>query len=169
MNLLHPIFAMNRCKELWLHQAQHQFFINLTTMTGCMNIVDIAMNYLGTVFFQLIDQSIDAGSVAWNRIGRKDNRIARLNGNLPVRAIGNATERGHWLTLRTGTHDHDLFWRVAVDVILINQGIFWNVQIAQLLSSCNCILHAAAKHGNLAALLQGSITGLAKPVDVGGK
>lgn len=55
VDLLHPVFTVNRCEELRLHQPQHELFIDLTTVSGGVDVVNITVDNCRTVFFQLVD------------------------------------------------------------------------------------------------------------------
>ena len=73
----HFVFAVNRHKVFRLDQLQHQLLFLLRGMSSCMQIAqDGFCQYIGTGAKQLVDHLIDACTVARNRTGGKDNRIA---------------------------------------------------------------------------------------------
>ena len=86
----HFVFAVNRHKVFRLDQLQHQLLFLLRGMSCCMQIAqDGFCQYIGTGAKQLVDHLIDACSVARNRTGGKDNRIAWNQLDVAVSSIRN--------------------------------------------------------------------------------
>ena len=148
---LHPVFPVHRDHVLRLGQFDHQLQFFLAAVAGSVDIVDPAVDHVGPAFHQLVDQLVNAQGVAWNRVGREDHSVMRLQLDLPVGAVGNPGEGSQGFTLGTGTKDHDLFRRQGVDCFSIDNQAFRHIQVAQVDPVLDPVLHAPAKNRHLAA------------------
>ena len=83
--------------------------------------------------------------------------------------MGNAGEGCHGFALATGTEDQDFGGWVFFDGIWFDEGIFWDLDIAQFDPVCDGLFHGPAKDSNLASGFHRSVCSLLETENVGGK
>ena len=79
---------------------------------------------------------------------------------------GHARQRSHWLTLRAGSHQHDLVGCHASGLVHLHNGIFRRSQQPQFLRDAHVANHRATVEGNLAASLNSCVDDRLHAVDI---
>ena len=166
MDFLHAVFTVDWHEIFRLDQAEHKFLLLLATVSRGVDVVNLTMNNLYTSFRDNINQLVNAGRITRDRARGKDDCISRLQLHLTVGTIGNPRQGCHRLTLTSGTHNQHFTSWVVLEFIWFNEGIFRNLDIAQLNPVDNSLFHGSAKDRNLTAGLDSSICCLLEPEDV---
>ena len=122
-------------------------------MAGDVQIGELVINNIRALAVKLIDDAADGLFVAGNGGGGDDDAVARLDLHLTVAGERHAVQRGHVFALRAGGNDDDLILRQRLDGVDVNQRAVGDLQIAQLHRDLQDVFHAAARDGDLAAVL----------------
>ena len=84
-------------------------------------------------------------------------------------AVGDASEGGHRLTLRTGAHEDELVVLHVVRLLEVDDGAFGDVQVAEVSGDGHVAHHRAADEDDLAPVLVGDVDDLLDAVHVRGE
>ena len=138
-------------------------------MSGDMNERVTAVHHVSAEPRQAVDHPINRALVARNqRAGQHDGvTLSQLDHRMfPVRHPGQRRQR---LALRARRDDDDLLWAVVVDLALIDQGIAWDFEIAEVPGNGHVAHHRAADVDHLAAMSDGRVQDLLHAVHMGGE
>ena len=115
---LHPELAVDRDEVLRLGQAEHQLELLLAGVPGDVGALDRVVVDVRAGLEQVVDGPGDVLLVARDRAGADDDRVARLDLDEAVVAVGHAREAGHRLALGAGRGDDELGVGMVLDLVL---------------------------------------------------
>ena len=118
---------------------------------------------------KLVDDPSHQLFVAGDGTGREDDQILRAELDLRMVGKGHAVECGHRLALAAGGNQRQLFGAVFFYVVDVNERFFGQLHVPKLGGGPQHADHAAAGHGDLAAVLGADVDDLLHTVHVGGK
>ena len=159
-------FPMDRHEELRLCQRQHQLQLLLTGVTGNVDILNISINHVCTLFQQLIHHARNAFFIPRNGRCTDDNFIIGLYVNLLMLAGCNTGQSGHCLPLAACRNNNQLIVPIISCFVNINQRSGRNPEIIQLGCRFHRIDHTATDNGNLSAVHICRIDNLLNTMDV---
>ena len=107
--------------------------------------------------------------VAGDRAGADDDRVARLDLDEAVVAVGHPGEAGHRLALGAGRGDDELGVRVVLDLVLRDDPRRVVGQVAEVRGDPEVLLHRAADDRHLAVHVGGGVEDLLDAGDVAGE
>ena len=96
---LHPELAVHRDEVLRLGQPEHQLELFLAGVAGHVGALDRVVVDVGAGLEQVVDRPGDVLLVARDRAGADDDRVARLDLDEAVVAVGHPRQAGHRLAL----------------------------------------------------------------------
>jgi len=163
------VFAVNRKEEFRLRQAQHQFLLLLRRVAGDMNFTEILIGDRRACPHQVVHHARHTRFVTRNRLGRDDDRIARLDFDVTVFVRSHTVKRTHRLALTAGRDDQHLIVAVSHHLMRIDEDIFGNIDITELSGCLEVALHRASDHGDFAVIFDTVFDRLIDAVDVGGE
>ena len=136
---------------------------------GDVGPLDRVVEDVGAGLEQVVDRPADVLLVAGDRAGADDDRVARLDLDEPVVAVGHPGEAGHRLALGAGRADDELVGRDVVDLVLGHDPRRVVRQVAEVGRDPEVLLHRAADDGDLAVERGGRIEDLLDAGDVAGE
>ena len=150
-------------------KGQHQLLLFLAGVAGNMGIVHVFVNDLCAQGQKAVDHLGHGLFVAGDGAGRDNDKVSGTDLDGTVAGLRHTGQSGQRFTLAAGGDKDNLFRRVFVDLLDINQHIIRRMQIPQLPRHFGVGNHAAAIDGHLAAILNGQVNDLLDAVDVGSK
>ena len=164
----HLVFAMVRHEVSRLDQIEHQLLLFLRRMSRRMVAGQRRIGYdVGTDLGQLVDDSGYGDTIARNRVGREQYRIARNNVQILVRTVGNPAEGCHRLTLGTGADDADAIGRQRIQIVSGDEIRILDLDEADLAADLENVFHRTTEDRNLAVAGDRCHQNLVETVDVG--
>ena len=135
------VFPVHREEILWLRQRQHQLLLLLAGVPGDMHVVHGFINDLRAKLEQAVDNLCDHFFISGDRIRR--DKVVRPDVYVPMAGARHTGERAQRLALAARGDKRDLFRRIMVDVLNVDQYIFRCVQVAQLERHLCIVYHTA--------------------------
>ena len=126
-----------------LVRPEHQLQLFLAGMTGHVRALDRVVEDVRAGLEQVVDRARDRFLVAGDRAGADDHRVARLDLDESVVAVGHPGEAGHRLALRSGRGDHELGVGMVLDLVLGNDPRRVVGQVAEVGRDAEVLLHRA--------------------------
>ncbi len=162
--------AVDRHRELGPEQVQHLAQLVPPSVTGDVNApIPGTVDDARAAPEQVVDGAGDGLFVAGDRGGGEQDHVALADPDLRMLGGGNAGQGCRGLALAAGDHQHPLVLRQLQHLVQRGHQPLWRVQVAEFLGDAGVLLHAAAGHRHLAAVLLGSLESHVDAADVGGE
>ena len=163
------VFTMHRHEETRTHQIVHHLDFLLAGVAGNVDAVALFIDNVRTQLVQMVDSTGNKLFVARNRCSRNNYCITGHNINLFMVIHSHTSERAHRLALTAGGDNNNLFRRIVMSFVNINQHALGNLQVTKLLGDIYNIHHAAADNCYLTVILHSSINNLLDTMYVRGE
>ena len=125
------VIAMERHHELGPEHRQHHLQLLLRRVAGDMHALP-AIDDIGAQPEQVVDHTPDRDLVAGDRRGRDDDRIAGLDLDVRIIAIGHTRQGGHRLALAACANDRNLVVGIAGHLVRADERARLDAQVAQV-------------------------------------
>src|SRR6266511_5019635 len=162
----HPKLAVDRDEVPGLGAPEHEFELFLACVAGHVSSLDRVVEHVRACLEQVVDRAADVLLVAGDRAGADDHRVARLDLDEPVVAVGHPGEAGHWLALAAGRCDDELLGGDLADLVLADDLTCRVFQVAEIAGDPEVLLHRPADDGYLAIERRGGVQDLLDARDV---
>ena len=156
-------------KCLRLGQPEHQLELFLAGVARDVGALDRVVEDVGAGLEQVVDRPADVFLVARDRAGADDHRVAGLDLDEAVVAVGHPGQAGHRLALGAGRADDQLVGRDVVDLVLGHDLRRVVLEVAEVGGDPEVLLHRAADDGHLAVERGGGVEDLLDAGDVAGE
>ena len=132
-------------------------------MSGYVNILEYDV---GTLCRQFVDDVRNGFFISRDRVGTEDHGVARQDRDLFVQVCRHTGQCCHGLALASGGDQDKLLAGVVFHLLHIDQGIFRDIDVAQLLRDGDDVDHTAAFNDNFTAVFISRVDDLLHTVDV---
>ena len=160
---------MDRDEVLRLRQPEHQLQLFLAGVAGDVRALDRVVVDVRAGLEQVVDRARDRLLVARDRAGADDDRVAGLDLDEAVVAVGHPGQAGHRLALGAGRGDHELVVRVVLDLVLGDDRRRVVRQVAEVGRDPEVLLHRAADDRDAAVDVGRGVEDLLDAGDVAGE
>ena len=147
---LHPELAVDRDEVLGLGQPEHELELLLAGVAGDVRSLDRVVVDVGAGLEQVVDRPRDVFLVAGDRARADDDRVAGLDLDEAVVAVGHARQAGHGLALGAGRGDDELRVRMVLDLVLGHDPRRVVRQVAEVRGDLEVLLHRPADDRDVA-------------------
>ncbi len=166
---LHAELAVHRDEVARLGQAEHQLQLFLAGVPGDVGALDRVVEDVRAGLEEVVDGPGDVFLVARDGAGRDDHRVARLDLDEAVVAVGHPGEAGHRLALGAGGADDELVGGDVADPVLGHDPVGVVGQVAEVARDPEVLLHGATDDGHLPVEAGGCVEDLLDAGDVAGE
>ena len=162
----HAVLAVDRHHVARAQQREHRPQLLLARVAGDVHGRDLLVQHLGAGAGELVDRVVDAELVARNRLRGDDHRVARLDRERLVVAVGDARQRRHRLALAPRAEHEDAVRRQLRRLVRIHERVLRERDVPEVAGDVEVLAHRAADDGHLPPALDGDVRRLLHAMDV---
>ncbi len=148
------------------HEVQHQLDLLGVAVAGGVDGRIPRGDDVAADVVQAVDRLVHGPLVAGNRGRREDHRVALLELDLAVVAVGHPAQRREWLALGARGDDHDPVIGQVGDLPRPHQDPLGDLDVSQVATDADVLAHRAADQGDLAAESLGGVYDLLYAMNV---
>ena len=154
----HPlVVAVDRHHVPRPREVDHHLDLLRVAVAGGVDRRVAGRHDLAADVVQPVDRLVDGALVAGDRRGAEDHRVARLELDLRVVAVGHAAQRRQRLALRPGGDDDDLLVGPLVDLARRHEHPLRDVDVPEPAADVDVLAHRAPDQRDLAVVRRGRV------------
>ena len=157
------VLAVYRNGVFRFYQGVDQFDFLLAGMSGYVNVLEYNVCALCG---QFVDDVRNGFLISRDRVRAEDHGVTRQDRDLFVQVCRHTGQRCHGLALASGGDQDKLLAGVVFHLLDIDQGVFRDIDVAQLLRDGDDVDHAAAFDDNFTAVFVSGVDDLLHTVNV---
>ena len=162
----HAVLAMDRHHRARPHQRQQGAQLLRARVAGDVDGSDLLVEHLGAEAGKAVDRVVHAELVARHRLRRDDHRVATLDRDVRVVAVGDPRQRGHRLALAPGAEHQHAVRRQLHRLFRRHDRLLRKLDIPEVARDVHVLPHRAADDRDFAAVRDRDLGGLLDAVHV---
>ena len=115
------VVAVERHHVARAHEVEHQLELLRVAVAGGVDRRVAGRDHVAADVVEPVDRLVDGALVARDRRGREDDRVALVQLDLRVVAVGHAAQRAQRLALGPGRDDHELLVGPVVELARLDE------------------------------------------------